>query len=71
MPIDEDVRARIRQRAHELWEAEGRPAGRELQHWLEAEREIVELSVAGEEDPLAGLDDWRPGDLKAGPASRR
>lgn len=71
MPIDEDIRTRIRQRAHELWEADGRPAGRELQHWLEAEREIVELSVVGEEDPLAGLDDWQPGDLKAGPASRR
>ena len=48
----------------ELWQAEGRPQGRELQHWLEAEREILELSVAGEEDPGAGLDDWQPGDLK-------
>ena len=64
MPIDEQVRARIRQRAQELWEADGRPEGRELQHWLEAEREILELSVAGEEDPGAGLDDWQPGDLK-------
>ena len=64
MPIDEQVRARIRQRAQELWEADGRPAGRELEHWLAAEREILELSVAGEEDPGAGLDDWQPGDLK-------
>ena len=64
MPIDEELRARIKRRAQELWEAEGRPEGRELQHWLEAEREILELSVAGEEDPLAGLDDWQPGDLK-------
>ena len=30
---------RIRRRAHELWQAEGMPAGRESDHWLAAERE--------------------------------
>jgi Protein of unknown function (DUF2934) len=34
----------IRRRAHELWEQEGKPAGREMDFWLRAEREI-----AGEE----------------------
>ncbi|WP_182084802.1 DUF2934 domain-containing protein [Aureimonas sp. ME7] len=37
--LDED---RVRQKAHELWEAEGRPEGRSAQHWAEA-REIVAL----------------------------
>jgi hypothetical protein len=30
----------IRARAYELWEKAGRPAGRDLEFWLEAEREI-------------------------------
>jgi hypothetical protein len=33
---------RIRQRAHEIWESEGRPHGRALIHWLRAEAEIRE-----------------------------
>ena len=31
---------RIRQRAHELWEQEGRPEGRQDEHWARACREI-------------------------------
>lgn len=31
---------RIRQRAHEIWEREGRPQGREQEHWDRASREI-------------------------------
>lgn len=38
--IDDDER--IRQKAHELWEAEGRPEGRADFHWTEA-REIIAL----------------------------
>jgi hypothetical protein len=30
----------IRQRAYELWEAAGRPGGREQEFWHEAEREL-------------------------------
>jgi hypothetical protein len=30
----------IRLRAHELWEQEGRPHGREEEHWRQAEREF-------------------------------
>ena len=33
---------RIRQRVHEIWEAEGRPEGREYSHWLRARAEIAE-----------------------------
>ena len=32
----------IRARARELWEIDGRPAGRDLDFWLQAEREFRE-----------------------------
>jgi hypothetical protein len=51
----EDLKQRLRQRlearptkqaisarAHELWEQEGRPSGRDLEFWLQAESEISE-----------------------------
>ena len=31
----------VRERAYRIWEAEGRPYGRDLAHWLQAEREIA------------------------------
>jgi len=33
---------RIRERAREIWEESGRPAGRDLEFWLQAEREFRE-----------------------------
>ena len=35
--IDEDL---IRQRAYEIWEQAGRPAGEHTEHWERAKREI-------------------------------
>ena len=32
---------RFRARAHEIWEREGRPEGRDLAHWHQAEAEIT------------------------------
>ena len=51
-----DREEQVRQRAHEIWEREGRPEGREQQHWYQALEEIAveedgSLSAAGEEDP--------------------
>jgi hypothetical protein len=37
----EDVHERIRRRAYELWESEGRPEGRQHAHWYQAEMEIT------------------------------
>ncbi|MGY4431246.1 hypothetical protein ACVWWO_003723 [Bradyrhizobium sp. F1.13.1] len=31
---------KTKRRAHELWEAAGRPEGRDLEFWLHAEREL-------------------------------
>jgi hypothetical protein len=35
----------IRQRAREIWEENGRPAGRDLEFWLRAEREFREAEA--------------------------
>ena len=31
----------IRQRAYAIWEAEGKPAGREWDHWMQASHEVL------------------------------
>lgn len=41
---------RIRRRAYELWEQEGRPEGRAWDHWVQAARE-VEAEEGGQADP--------------------
>lgn len=35
----------IRQRAHEIWEAQGRPEGRDFDHWCAASEEFRSLKV--------------------------
>ena len=37
----DDTRRRIRERAYTLWETQGRPHGRDQEHWLQAEAEIT------------------------------
>ncbi len=52
----DDHEERIRKRAHDIWEEEGRPEGREYSHWLRARAEIRaedgERSGRGETGPL-------------------
>lgn len=38
--MHDDKEDRIRRRAHEIWEAEGRPEGRHEAHWEQARAEI-------------------------------
>lgn len=40
--MNNDVEQRIRERAHKIWEQEGRPLGRDRAHWDRASREIAE-----------------------------
>lgn len=47
-----DEKRRIREWAYELWEKEGRPTGRALDHWLEAERR--ERTAVPTEQPNEG-----------------
>lgn len=39
--IEESLREKIEQRAYEIWENEGGPHGRDVEHWLRAEAEIM------------------------------
>jgi DUF2934 family protein len=45
--MDEDTE-RVRSKAYEIWEHEGKPDGRALEHWLEAERQV--LGQTGDSD---------------------
>ena len=45
---DPQLMARIQQRAYQLYEAGGCEQGRELEHWLEAERQIAGTSDRSE-----------------------
>ena len=38
---DDAVREQILHRAYEIWESEGHPVNRELNHWLQAETGIL------------------------------
>ncbi len=60
MPKNEKQPADVRQRAYELWEKSGRGQGRDLDHWLQAEREMAEQQTgrkgAGKPDGQGGTD---------------
>ena len=32
---------KVRERAYAIWESEGRPEGKEVEHWLRAEAEVA------------------------------
>jgi hypothetical protein len=50
-----DVMPLIRERAYQLWEAKGCPAGQDLDLWLEAEAALTkELQAATPAKPAAG-----------------
>lgn len=49
MPPETDTTERIRRRAYEIWEREGRPDGREREHWAMAAEEIEREDRAGAE----------------------
>jgi hypothetical protein len=67
-----EIRDRIRARAHQIWEAEGRPSGQEEKHWLAAEKEVLEeVDRSGATGPAPGdavAREPRPG---ADPARRQ
>jgi hypothetical protein len=46
---EQDIEDRIRERAHRIWEEEGRPDGRERAHW-----ELARFAIA-QEDAQAGM----------------
>ncbi|TIS55073.1 DUF2934 domain-containing protein [Mesorhizobium sp.] len=44
---------RIRQRAYEIWEREGRPEGRAREHWDQAVQEIEAEASEDDRGPVA------------------
>ena len=40
----------IAERAHKIWEQEGRPLGHDLEHWLRAEQELQSEFPLQEDD---------------------
>ena len=44
--MDCSLQHRIRERAYEIWSAEGRTHGRAEQHWLAAERQVLSEMAA-------------------------
>lgn len=49
--MDQD---RISRRAHQIWEAEGRPEGRHAEHWAQAQEELRQEGILGD-DSLSDL----------------
>ena len=41
-----DQYGEIARRAYSIWEVEGRPSGREIDHWLRAEAEVQSAHAA-------------------------
>lgn len=37
----DDLQSKIRERAYQLWEQEGRQHGRDVEYWLQAERSLA------------------------------
>ncbi len=60
-------RDQVAQRAYQLWEAAGRPAGRDLEYWLQAESEIH--SASHSHSPKAAVSGNGPKRESAGEAA--
>lgn len=68
-----DIEAKIREKARELWLAEGQPEGRADQHWLEAEaivRAEEEAKTKTARKPRAAAAKKEPAAAKA-PAAKK
>jgi hypothetical protein len=49
--MPEDAESRTRLRAYAIWEREGRPEGRHVEHWFLAQREIEQETAQA---PVSG-----------------
>ena len=56
----------IRMRSYEIWEREGRPDGKAVQHWLAARMEL-EAETSG---PYVDISQWRNNVMPRLPAGR-
>ncbi|ASW10732.1 DUF2934 domain-containing protein [Rhizobium sp. 11515TR] len=49
-----DDEAKRRERAYRIWEQEGRPEGRDLDHWQRAEEQHQETEREADTSPVSG-----------------
>jgi hypothetical protein len=42
--MPDDKEQALRERAYAIWEREGRPDGKDMDHWLRAETELIEAT---------------------------
>ena len=56
----------IRERAYSIWEMEGRPEGRERQHWEQATRDVISRGKGStaEAAPMRSTSSGKPGPAK-------
>ena len=48
--MDQEIERQVRERAYAIWEQEGRPDGKDREHWERAHRSVAaELAKAGAE----------------------
>ncbi|MBM3604042.1 MAG: DUF2934 domain-containing protein [Alphaproteobacteria bacterium] len=55
-----DRTEQIRARAHQIWESEGCPEGREADHWAEAERQLQDKGMLSDDQDLLTQGDRSP-----------
>jgi hypothetical protein len=60
--ISEDA---IRQRAYHIWEREGRPQGRDFEHWVRAQVELLAEATKGNSGRHAAPPSSGPSNAKA------
>ena len=56
-----DREDRIRERAYEIWISDGRPEGREKEHWEQAASEVGNTGQEAEQDAAEGEASTSPG----------
>jgi hypothetical protein len=44
--MSRDIEVLIQMRAYEIWEREGRPHGRDREHWFQAAKELIDGAAA-------------------------
>jgi cytosine/adenosine deaminase-related metal-dependent hydrolase len=66
----EEIQDLIRTRAYHLWEMEGKPEGMQEQHWLAAEKEVLEeVDRSGATGPA--ITDTAPREVRADDSKER
>ena len=63
----EALEDRIRERAYYLWEASGRPSGREVEFWHRA----CEMVATDDDQPKSRVQRRKPGQTKSNPPGKR